>query len=85
MVQNQMQVIILQQLKKEIFYLSQVSSPLILLQVKNVRVILMPKQNKYYANLDLVLEAAGTSKENIMKVTIFISDISHWDTVNEII
>ncbi|KGR79913.1 RidA family protein [Ureibacillus manganicus] len=35
-------------------------------------------------NLDTVLEAAGTSKENIMKVTLFISDISHWDTVNEV-
>lgn len=37
-----------------------------------------------FANLDLVLEAANTSKNEIMKVTIFISDISHWDRLNTI-
>lgn len=34
------------------------------------------------ANLDRVLEAAGANKEDVMKVTIFISDISLWDAVN---
>ncbi len=40
--------------------------------------------NQVLKNLDTVLEAAGTTKEDIMKVTVFISDISHWDTVNTI-
>lgn len=35
-------------------------------------------------NLDHVLEAAGAKKEDIMKVTIYISDISLWDTVNSL-
>lgn len=37
-----------------------------------------------FSNLDLVLEAAGTTKDEIMKVTVFISDISLWDRVNEL-
>ena len=36
------------------------------------------------SNLNHLLESAGTTKENVLKVTIFISDISHWDTVNEV-
>ena len=36
------------------------------------------------ANLDHVLEAAGSKKEDIMKVTVYISDISLWDTVNSL-
>lgn len=40
--------------------------------------------NQVLKNLDTVLEAAGSTKEDIMKVTVFISDISHWDTVNTI-
>lgn len=37
-----------------------------------------------FSNLDLVLEAAGTTKDEIMKVTVYISDISLWDRVNEL-
>ena len=33
-------------------------------------------------NLDLILEAAEAKKEDIMKVTIYVSDISLWDKVN---
>ncbi|RFB15293.1 RidA family protein [Bacillus sp. HNG] len=40
--------------------------------------------NQVLSNLDHVLEAAGAKKEDIMKVTIYISDISLWDTVNSI-
>ncbi len=34
------------------------------------------------SNVDHLLEAAGAKREDIMKVTIYISDISLWDTVN---
>lgn len=34
------------------------------------------------ANVDHILEAAGAKREDIMKVTIYISDITLWDTVN---
>lgn len=37
-----------------------------------------------FANLDHVLEAAGANKEDIMKTTVFIADISLWDTVNSL-
>ncbi|HHW37434.1 MAG TPA: RidA family protein [Bacillales bacterium] len=35
-----------------------------------------------FSNLDRILEAAGADKEDIMKTTVFIADISLWDTVN---
>lgn len=33
-------------------------------------------------NLDLILDAAEAKKEDIMKVTIYVSDINLWDKVN---
>ncbi|WP_352417778.1 RidA family protein [Proteiniborus sp.] len=35
-------------------------------------------------NLESILIQAGSSKEKVIKVTIFISDISFWDNVNSI-
>ncbi|CAM5208208.1 2-iminobutanoate/2-iminopropanoate deaminase OS=Ureibacillus acetophenoni OX=614649 GN=SAMN05877842_11496 PE=3 SV=1 [Ureibacillus acetophenoni] len=45
---------------------------------------IVAQTKQVFSNLDLVLEAAGTSKEEVMKVTVFISDISLWDRVNEL-
>jgi 2-iminobutanoate/2-iminopropanoate deaminase len=36
------------------------------------------------ANLDAILQAAGSHRENVLKVTVFISDISAWSTVNQV-
>lgn len=36
------------------------------------------------ANVDHILKAADARREDIMKVTIYISDISLWDTVNSL-
>jgi 2-iminobutanoate/2-iminopropanoate deaminase len=36
-----------------------------------------------FENFAAVLEAAGTTRERTLKVTVFISDISLWDKVNE--
>ncbi|AKD58048.1 RidA family protein [Spirosoma radiotolerans] len=36
------------------------------------------------ANLDAILEAAGSQRDKVLKVTVFISDISAWGTVNQI-
>ncbi|WP_087974801.1 RidA family protein [Oceanobacillus rekensis] len=36
------------------------------------------------SNVDHILEAAGANKKDIMKVTIYISDISLWDNVNSL-
>ncbi len=33
-------------------------------------------------NLSHLLEAAGSSLDNILKVTIYISDIEHWGRIN---
>ena len=35
-------------------------------------------------NLDAILEAAGSNRENVIKVTIFVSDISTWGDVNQV-
>ena len=35
-------------------------------------------------NLGHVLDAAGAKKEDVMKVTVYISDISLWGTVNSL-
>jgi len=40
--------------------------------------------NQVLENLTTILETAGAKKEDVMKVTIYISDIELWDTVNEI-
>ena len=35
-------------------------------------------------NLAAILNAAGSSKENVLKVTVYISDIELWDRVNTV-
>jgi 2-iminobutanoate/2-iminopropanoate deaminase len=35
-------------------------------------------------NMEAILNAAHTSKENVLKTTIYISDISLWGKVNEV-
>ena len=35
-------------------------------------------------NLRAVLEAAGSGMANVLKTTVFLSDLSHFSTVNEI-
>ncbi|GAB4015667.1 RidA family protein [Spirosoma koreense] len=36
------------------------------------------------ANFDAILQAAGSKRENVLKVTVFVSDIQAWGTVNEL-
>jgi 2-iminobutanoate/2-iminopropanoate deaminase len=40
--------------------------------------------NQVLENLSTILETAGAKKEDVMKVTVFISDIELWGTVNSI-
>lgn len=35
-------------------------------------------------NLDLILDSAEANKEDVMKVTIYVSDIALWDQVNSV-
>jgi 2-iminobutanoate/2-iminopropanoate deaminase len=35
-------------------------------------------------NLDAILQAAGSTREKVIKVTVFIADISAWGTVNQV-
>lgn len=37
-----------------------------------------------FQNLDHILRAAGTRKEQVIKVVVYISDIRDWDEVNQI-
>jgi 2-iminobutanoate/2-iminopropanoate deaminase len=36
------------------------------------------------ANLDAILTAAGTHRGNVLKVSLFIADITAWGAVNEV-
>lgn len=36
------------------------------------------------ANLEAILQAASSQRANVLKVTVFISDIAAWSTVNQI-
>lgn len=36
------------------------------------------------SNIDAILKAANSSKENVLKITIYISDMSLWDRVNAV-
>ncbi len=35
-------------------------------------------------NLGRVLEAAGSSRENVLRCTIYVSDIAFWDEINAV-
>ncbi len=36
------------------------------------------------SNLNAILVAAGSSREKVLRVTIYISDVSHWALVNSV-
>lgn len=36
------------------------------------------------ANVDAVLVGAGSSRGQVLKATIYVSDITHWDEVNRV-
>ena len=36
------------------------------------------------ANLEAILVAAGSSKDHVLKVTVYVSDIALWTRVNEV-
>lgn len=36
------------------------------------------------ANLDAILQAAGSQRTNVLKVTVYVSDIHAWSTVNQL-
>ena len=36
------------------------------------------------ANLDAILQAAGSSRLHVLKVTVYVSDVSHWARVNAV-
>ena len=35
------------------------------------------------ANLDAILRASGSKRENVLKVTVFVSDINSWGDINQ--
>ena len=36
------------------------------------------------ANLDAILQASGTHRQNVLKVSIFIADMNAWSEVNQV-
>jgi len=43
-----------------------------------------PETEQALQNLGAILDAAGSSFENVVKVTILLADIADWPTVNEL-
>jgi 2-iminobutanoate/2-iminopropanoate deaminase len=37
-----------------------------------------------FKNLQAILEAAGTSLQSVVKTTVFLSDMAHFGTINEV-
>ena len=35
-------------------------------------------------NIEIILSAAGSNKNKVIQVRLYLSDINHWDTVNHI-
>lgn len=40
--------------------------------------------NQVMRNLQAVIEAAGSTLDDVVKVTVFITDIAHWTAVNSV-
>ncbi len=36
------------------------------------------------ANLDAILRASGSSRDKVLRVTVYVSDVKHWGQVNAI-
>lgn len=36
------------------------------------------------ANLDAILQAAGSSRDRVLRVTLYVSDLAHWGRVNQV-
>lgn len=34
------------------------------------------------ANLDAILKAAGSSRDQVLRVTVYLADVAHWSKVN---
>lgn len=35
-------------------------------------------------NLDAILQAAGSNRESVLRVTVYLSNVEHWATVNKV-
>lgn len=45
---------------------------------------IVKETHQVFANLKAILEAAGTSFNQVVKTTVFVSDINNFDIINEI-
>ena len=42
------------------------------------------KTHQVFKNLEAILERAGSSLSNVVKFTVFITDMSHYSEINEV-
>lgn len=53
-------------------------------EMKLVGVTIEEKTHQVMRNLQKILEEAGTNFENVVKVTIYVTDMSHYAKINEV-
>ena len=51
---------------------------------KLVDVTIAEQTAQIFANLDAILRAAGSQRGNVLKITVYVSDIHAWSTVNQL-
>ncbi len=51
---------------------------------KNIPVNIEKQTWQVLSNIELLLNEAGSSKQNVLQVRVYLSDISLWEKVNEI-
>ena len=67
----------------ELVYLSGIL-PITATGQKLAEATIAEQTDQVLANLDAILKAAGSKRENVLKVTVFVSDISMWGTINQV-
>lgn len=51
---------------------------------KLIEATIAEQTTQILANLDAILQAAGSSREQVLKVSVFIADINAWSIVNQL-
>jgi 2-iminobutanoate/2-iminopropanoate deaminase len=52
--------------------------------LKLTDVTIRQQTEQVLANLDAILQASGSSREQVLKTTVFVSDINAWGEVNQV-
>ena len=51
-------------------------------KTKKIQATIEEQANQALSNIELILNEAGSSKQQVLQVRIYISNVAHWDKVN---